>query len=166
MINVFYSHPTGFRFDLSESEYKQIENEIYKSPIFWIKMSWLIAQKVLRLYINCFGFALFSFLILNYNTSKTIDFHHIIVNTNFYFQLTLIPFIFFIWWKSNEYYTVKNQILLDIVKQKYPEKLENLKPVLLSPKDLYDPHYVSFTYNFDNKKFPKDVEFLKDIKSL
>lgn len=61
---------------------------------------------------------------------------------------------------------VKNQILLDIVKQKYPEKLENLKPVLLSQKDLYDPHYVSFTYNFDNKKFPKDVEFLKDIKSL
>ena len=29
MINVFYSHPTGFRFDLSESEFKQIENEIY-----------------------------------------------------------------------------------------------------------------------------------------
>ena len=151
MITVFYSHPTGFRFDLSESEYKQIENEIYKSPIFWIKMSWLIAQKVLRLYINCFVFALFYNMMLNYNTSKPIDFHYMVTNANLYFHITFIPFLILIWWKSNEYYIVKNQMLLDIVKQKYPEKLENLKPVLLSPKDLYDPNYVSFTYNFDKK---------------
>ena len=166
MITVFYSHPTGFRFNLSESEYKQIENEIYKSPIFWIKTSWLIAQKVLRLYINCFVFALFYNLMLNYNTSKLIDFHYVITSSNLYFHIAFIPFLILIWWKSNEYYIVKNQLLLDIVKQKYPEKLENLKPVLLDPKDLYDPHYVSFSYSLDNKKFTQDVEFLKDIKSL
>ena len=94
MISVFYSHPTGFRFNLSESEHQKIEDAIYKNPFFWIKISWLISQKVLRLYINCFVFALFFHLILNYNTSKPIDFHHIIVSTNLYFQLTLIPFIF------------------------------------------------------------------------
>ena len=34
MISVFYEHPTGFRFNLSESEHQQIEDAIYKNPVF------------------------------------------------------------------------------------------------------------------------------------
>ena len=49
-------------------------------------------------------------------------------------------------------------MFLDIVKQKYPEKLENLEPVLLSPKDLYIPNYVSFTYNLNNKHLAQDAD--------
>ena len=43
MISVFYEHPTGFRFNLSEYEHQQIEDAIYKNPVFWIKTSWLVA---------------------------------------------------------------------------------------------------------------------------
>lgn len=45
MISVFYEHPTGFRFNLSESEHQQIEDAIYKNPVFWIKISWLAIAK-------------------------------------------------------------------------------------------------------------------------
>jgi hypothetical protein len=150
MISIFYEHPTGFRFNLSESEHQQIENEIYKNPVFWIKTSWLVAQKVIRLYINCFMFALLFSVMLTYNTSKQIDFHYIVTDANMYFHVVLIPFLYFIWHKSREYYQVKNKMFFDIVKQKYPEKLENLEPVLLNPKDLYDPNYVAVTCKLDN----------------
>lgn len=153
MISIFYEHPTGFRFNLSESEHQQIEDEIYKNPVFWIKTSWLVAQKVIRLYINCFVFALLfqvALTTLTYNTTKQIDFHYIVTGTNMYFHIALIPFLYLIWHKSREYYQVKNKMFFDIVKQKYPEKLENLEPVLLSPKDLYDPNYVAVTCKLDN----------------
>lgn len=150
MISIFYEHPTGFRFNLSESEHQQIENEIYKNPVFWIKTSWLVTQKVIRLYINCFVFALLFQIVLTYNTSKQIDFHYVITDANMYFHIALIPFLYLIWHKSREYYKVKNKMFLDIVKQKYPDKLENLEPVLLNPKDLYDPNYVAVTCKLDN----------------
>ena len=150
MISVFYEHPTGFRFNLSESEHQQIENEIYKNPVFWIKTSWLVTQKVIRLYINCFVFALLFQVILTYNTSKQIDFHYVVTDANMYFHIALIPFLYLIWHKSREYYQVKNKMFFDIVKQQYPEKLENLEPVLLNPKDLYDPNYVAVTCKLDN----------------
>ena len=157
MISIFYEHPTGFRFNLSESEHQQIENEIYKNPVFWIKTSWLVAQKVIRLYINCFVFALLFQIVLTtltYNTSKQIDFHYIVTDANMYFHIALIPFLYLIWHKSREYYQVKNKMFFDIVKQKYPEKLENLEPVLLSPKDLYDPNYVAVTCKLDDSEVP------------
>lgn len=150
MISVFYEHPTGFRFNLSEYEHQQIEDAIYKNPVFWIKTSWLVAQKVIRLYINCFVFALLFQIVLTYNTPKQIDFHYIVTDTNMYFHIALIPFLYLIWHKSCEYYKVKNKMFLDIVKQKYPEKLEKLEPVLLAPKDLYDPNYVAVTCSLDN----------------
>lgn len=150
MISIFYEHPTGFRFNLSESEHQQIENEIYKNPFFWIKTSWLVAQKVIRLYINCFVFALLFQVVLTYNTSKQIDFHYVVTDANMYFHIALIPFLYLIWHKSREYYQVNNKIFFDIVKQQYPEKLENLEPVLLNPKDLYDPNYVAVTCSLDN----------------
>jgi hypothetical protein len=150
MISVFYEHPTGFRFNLSESEYQQIENKIYKNPVFWIKTSLLVAQKVIRLYMNCFVFALFFRFALTYNTSKQIDFHYVVTDANMYFHIALIPFLYLIWHKSREYYKVKNKMFFDIVKQQYPEKLENLEPVLLNPKDLYDPNYVAVTCKLDH----------------
>lgn len=150
MISIFYEHPTGFRFNLSESEHQQIEDAIYKNPVFWIKTSWLITKKVLMLYMKCFVFALFFRFVLTYNTSKEIDFHYVVTEANMYFYVVLVPFLCLIWHKSREYYQVKNKIFFDIVKQKYPEKLENLEPVLLSPKDLYDPNYVAVTCKLDN----------------
>lgn len=150
MISIFYEHPTGFRFNLSESEHQQIEDAIYKNPVFWIKTSWLVAQKVIRLYINCFMFALLFSVMLTYNTSKQIDFHYVVTDANMYFHIALIPFLYLIWHKSREFYQVKNKMFLDIIKQKYPEKLENLEPVLLAPKDLYDPNYVAVTCKLDN----------------
>lgn len=150
MISIFYEHPTGFRFNLSESEHQQIEDAIYKNPVFWIKTSWLVAQKVIRLYINCFMFALLFSVMLTYNTSKQIDFHYVVTDANMYFHIALIPFLYLIWHKSRECYQVKNKMFLDIIKQKYPEKLENLEPVLLAPKDLYDPNYVAVTCKLDN----------------
>ena len=150
MISIFYSHPTGFRFNLSEYEHQQIEDAIYKNPVFWIKMLCLITQKVIRLYINCFMFALLFNVMLTYNASKQIDFHYIVTDANMYFYIVLTPFLYLIWHKSREYYQVKNKMFFDIVKQKYPEKLENLEPVLLSPKDLYDPNYVAVTCKLDN----------------
>ena len=150
MINIFYEHPTGFRFNLSESEHQQIEDAIYKNPVFWIKTSWLITQKVLMLYMKCFVFALVFRFVLTYNTSKEIDFHYVVTDANMYFYIVLVPFLCLIWHKSREYYQVKNKMFFDIVKQKYPEKLENLEPVLLSPKDLYVPNYVAVTCKLDD----------------
>lgn len=71
MISIFYEHPTGFRFNLSESEHQQIEDAIYKNPVFWIKTSWLITKKVLMLYMKCFVFALFFRFVLTYNVAVT-----------------------------------------------------------------------------------------------
>ena len=150
MINIFYEHPTGFRFNLSESEHQQIEDAIYKNPVFWIKISWLITQKVLMLYMKCFVFALVFRFVLTYNTSKEIDFHYVVTDANMYFYIVLVPFLCLIWHKSREYYQVKNKMFFNIVKQKYPEKLENLEPVLLSPKDLYVPNYVAVTCKLDD----------------
>jgi hypothetical protein len=150
MINIFYEHPTGFRFNLSESEHQQIEDAIYKNPVFWIKTSWLITQKVLMLYMKCFVFALVFRFVLTYNTSKEIDFHYVVTDANMYFYIVLVPFLCLIWHKSREYYQVKNKMFFNIVKQKYPEKLENLEPVLLSPKDLYVPNYVAVTCKLDD----------------
>ena len=158
MISVFYEHPTGFRFNLSESEHQQIEDAIYKNPVFWIKISWLISKKVLKLYMNCFVFALLFRVVLTYNTTKQIDFHYIVTDANMYFHITLIPFLYLIWRKSREYYQVKNKMFFDIVKQKYPEKLENLEPVLLAPKDLYDPNYVAVTCKLDNDEVPFAIQ--------
>lgn len=131
MISIFYEHPTGFRFNLSESEHQQIEDAIYKNPVFWIKTSWLVTQKVIRLYINCFVFALLFQVILTYNTSKQIDFHYVVTDANMYFHIALIPFLYLIWHKSREYYQVKNKMFFDIVKQQYPESWKTWNPFYL-----------------------------------